>query len=66
MMQGFHWKQQCVCCFLAALNNLDLDSQMEILVKAGIGNTEIAKVTVLTAKAVGVRKVRMDKKKGAK
>jgi hypothetical protein len=51
---------------LAALNNLDLDSQMEILVKAGIGNTEIAMMTGLTAKAVGVRKVRMNKKKGAK
>lgn len=52
---------------LAALNNHDLDSQMEILVRAGVGNTEIAKMTGLTPKAVGVRKVRMNKtKKGAK
>jgi hypothetical protein len=48
---------------LAALKNLDLDSQMEILVRAGVGNTEIAKMTGLTAKAVGVRKVRMNKRK---
>ena len=48
---------------LAALSDLDLDRQMEILVKAGVGNTEIAKMTGLTAKAVGVRKVRMNKKK---
>ena len=52
---------------LAALSDLDLDRKMEILVKAGVGNTEIAKMTGLTAKAVGVRKVRMNKKnKGAK
>ncbi len=52
---------------LAALSDLDLDSQMEILVKAGVGNREIAKMTGLTAKAVGVRKVRMNqKKKGPK
>jgi DNA-binding NarL/FixJ family response regulator len=52
---------------LAALSDLDLDRQMEILVKAGVGNTEIAKMTGLTAKAVGVRKVRMNqKKKGPK
>jgi hypothetical protein len=52
---------------LAALNNLDLDRQMEILIKAGFGNTEIAKMTGLTANAVGLRKIRMnEKKKGGK
>jgi hypothetical protein len=52
---------------LAALKNLDLDSQVEILAGAGIGNTEIAKMTGLKANAVGMRKIRMNrKKKGGK
>lgn len=48
---------------LAALKNLDLDSQVEILARAGIGNTEIAKMTGLKANAVNMRKIRMNKKK---
>jgi hypothetical protein len=47
---GFSLETTMRALLLAALNNLDLDSQMEILVKAGVGNTEIAKMTGLTAK----------------
>ena len=34
---------------LAALKNHDIESKMEILVGAGVGNTEIAKMTGLTS-----------------
>jgi hypothetical protein len=43
---------------LAALHPLELDSQVDILAKAGWGNVEIGKITGLGPGAVGMRKLR--------
>jgi hypothetical protein len=47
---------------LTSLHSLDIDSQVEILVKAGWGNKEIGIVTGLAPEAIGMRKLR--KRKG--
>jgi hypothetical protein len=50
---------------LIALRGFDIDTQVEILLRADFANPDIAELTGLTANAVAVRKNRM-KKKGAK
>jgi hypothetical protein len=50
---------------LVSLRGLPTDSQVEILLRAGFANVDIADLTGSSANAIAQRKVRM-KKKGAK
>ena len=50
---------------LISLKNLDVDTQVETLLRAGFANVEIADLTGMTANAVGLRKIKL-KKKGTK
>ena len=47
---------------LIALRGIDTDTQVDTLTRAGFGNTEIAKMTGMTANAVGLRKSRGKKR----
>lgn len=50
---------------LIALRSLDIDAQVETLIRASFANVEIAELTGITANAVALRKSKL-KKKGAK
>jgi hypothetical protein len=50
---------------LVSLRGLSTDAQVEILLRAGFANMDIADLTGSSANAIAQRKVRM-KKKGAK
>lgn len=51
---------------LVSLKELDVDTQVETLLRAGFSNVDIAKMTGMTANAIGLRKVRLKKRKGTK
>jgi len=50
---------------LVSLNGLDVDFQVETLLRAGFSNVDIADLTGSTANAIGKRKERL-KRKGSK
>jgi hypothetical protein len=50
---------------LVSFRDVPVDAQVEILLRAGFTNVDIADLTGMTANAVGLRKIKL-KKKGAK
>jgi hypothetical protein len=50
---------------LVSLKGLDVDTQVETLLRAGFSNVDVAELTGTTANAIGLRKSRL-KKKAAK
>lgn len=50
---------------LISLKGLDIDAQVETLLRAGFSNVDVADLTGMTANAVGLRKLKL-KKKGTK
>ncbi|MBB5063905.1 hypothetical protein [Granulicella mallensis] len=50
---------------LISLKGLDVDAQVETLLRAGFSNVDVADLTGMTANAVGLRKLKL-KKKGTK
>ncbi len=49
---------------LVSLNGLNIDAQVETLLRSGFSNVEIAEMTGMTPNAVGVRKMRLKRKGG--
>jgi hypothetical protein len=50
---------------LVSLRGLDVDTQVETLLRAGFSNVDIAELTGTTANAIGLRKLKL-KRKAAK
>jgi hypothetical protein len=47
---------------LVSLKSLDVDAQVETLLRAGFSNVDIADLTGMTANAIALRKSRLKKK----
>ena len=50
---------------LVSLRGLEVDAQVETLLRAGFANVEVADLTGITANAVALRKIKL-KKRGSK
>ena len=50
---------------LVSLKGFDVDTQVEMLLRAGFSNVDIAELTGTTANAIGLRKLKL-KRKAAK